>query len=98
MSYLLWLLRAALFILLLGFAIKNDQPIVLQYFFGYEWRASLVVILFSFFAGGVLIGVLGMLASMFRQRRELSALKRELQLKNKLSEIEETQQSPFQPS
>lgn len=84
MRYLVWALRAVLFVLLLGFAVKNDQPVVLKYFFGYEWQASLVVILLCFFTVGVLIGVLAMLSNMFRQRRELKALQRELELKNKL--------------
>jgi uncharacterized integral membrane protein len=43
----------------------------------------LVVILLCFFSIGVLIGVLAMLGNMFRQRRELAAVRRELQLKNK---------------
>jgi uncharacterized integral membrane protein len=85
MRYIVWPLRAFLFLLLLGFAVKNDQPVVLRYFFGYEWQTSLVVILLCFFAAGVLIGVLAMLATMFRQRREVAALKRELSLKNKLA-------------
>ena len=86
MRYLVWLLRAVMFIVLLGFAVKNDQPVVLRYFFGYEWQASLVVILLLFFAVGVGIGVLAVLGNMFRQRREIAALKRELRLKNKLAE------------
>jgi uncharacterized integral membrane protein len=91
MRYLVWLFRAGLFLLLLGFAIKNDQPVVLKYFFGYEWQASLVVVLLSFFSAGVLIGVLSMLASLFAQRRELTACRREVQLNHKLAEIEATQ-------
>jgi len=85
MRYLVWPLRAGLFLLLLGFAVKNDQPVVLKYFFGYEWQTSLVVILLCFFTVGVLIGVLAMLSNIFRQRRELAALRRELQLKDKLA-------------
>ncbi|MEI7841998.1 MAG: LapA family protein [Gallionellaceae bacterium] len=85
MRYIVWLLRAFVFLLLLGFAIKNDQPVVLRYFFGYEWQTSLVVILLCFFTVGVLVGVLAMLTTMFRQRRELAALKREISLKNKLA-------------
>ncbi|MDP2805281.1 MAG: LapA family protein [Gallionellaceae bacterium] len=85
MRYIVWPLRAFLFLLLLGFAIKNDQPVVLKYFFGYEWQTSLVVILLCFFTAGVLIGVLAMLTTMFRQRREMAALKREISLKNKLA-------------
>jgi uncharacterized integral membrane protein len=89
MRYLVWPLRALLFLLLLGFAVKNDQPVVLRYFFGYEWQTSLIVILLCFFAGGVLIGVLAMLGNMFRQRRELAALKRDLHLKNKLAGLDD---------
>lgn len=98
MRYLVWPLRVLLFLLLLGFAVKNDQSVVLRYFFGYEWHASLVVVLLCFFSAGVMIGVLSMMASMFRQRRELAALQRELQLKNKLSEIEAARRTPIQPS
>ena len=98
MRYLIWLLRAALFLMLLGFAVKNDQPVVLRYFFGYEWQASLVVVLLLFFAVGVGTGILAVLGNVFRQRREISVLKRELRLKNKLAGAGETQQIPIQPS
>ncbi len=77
-------MRAVLFLLLLGFAVKNDQPAVLKYFFGYEWHTSLIVIMLCFFAVGVLVGVLTMLAKLFRQRRELAVLRREKHIKNKL--------------
>ena len=97
MRYLIWSLRAVLFLLLLGFAVKNDQPVVLRYFFGYEWQTSLVVVLLCFFALGVVIGLLAMLGTMFRQRRELAAVQRELKLKNKLAEID-SRRPPAQPS
>ena len=87
MRYLVWLFRAFLFVVLLGFAVKNDQPVVLRYFFGFEWQASLVVILLLFFALGMGIGVLAVLGNIFRQRREISALRREMQLKNKLTNV-----------
>jgi uncharacterized integral membrane protein len=88
MRYLIWSMRAALFLLLLGFAVKNDQPVTLRYFFSYEWQTSLVVVLLCFFTAGVVIGLLAMTGMLFRQRRELSAVKRELKLKNKLEEID----------
>ena len=97
MRYLIWTLRAVLFLLLLGFAVKNDQPVTLRYFFGYEWQTSLVVVLLCFFTVGVLVGLLAMLSMLYRQRRELSVARRELQLKNKLAEID-TQRSSVQPS
>ncbi len=82
MRYLNWLLRAILFLILFGFAVKNDQPVVLRYFFGYEWQASLVLILLLFFAVGTGVGALSVLGNIFRQRREIAMLKRELD-KNK---------------
>jgi uncharacterized integral membrane protein len=97
MRYLIWTLRAVLFLLLLGFAVKNDQPVTLRYFFGYEWQTSLVVVLLCFFTVGVVIGLLAMLSMLYRQRRELSAARRELQLKNKLAEID-AQRFSVQPS
>lgn len=98
MRYLNWLLRAALFIVLLGFAVKNDQSVTLRYFFGYEWQSSLVIVLLIFFAAGTAIGVLAMLASVLRQRREIARLKRDIMVKNKLAGIDETQKMPIQPS
>ncbi|MES1982531.1 MAG: LapA family protein [Pseudomonadota bacterium] len=87
MRYLIWMLRAALFLIMLGFAVRNDQPVVLRYFFGYEWQASLVVILLVFFAIGAAVGILAVLGKIFRQRREIAALKSELQHKNKLDAV-----------
>ena len=83
MKYLIWLLRAFLFLILLGFAVKNDEPVVLRYYFGYEWHASLVLVLLIFFAVGAAVGMLAVLSNMLRQRKELAALKNELRLKNK---------------
>ena len=82
MRYLIWTFRAFLFLLLLSFALKNDEPVVVHYFFGYEWHASLVLVLLLFFAIGTAIGLLSMLASLLRQRREIAALKTELRLKH----------------
>ena len=81
MSYLLWIFRTFLFLMLLGFAIKNNEPVVLKYFFGYEWHATLVLVLLVFFAAGVGVGLLALLGTLFRQRREIAALKKELRLK-----------------
>ncbi len=98
MRYLNWFLRAVLFIALLGFAVKNDQPVTLRYFFGYEWQSSLVIVLLIFFAAGAVIGVFAMFANVLQQRREIARLKRDIRVKNKLAGIGETQQIPIQPS
>ena len=56
MRYINWVFRVVVFIVLLGFALKNDQPVTLRYFFGYEWQSSLIVVLLIFFAAGAAIG------------------------------------------
>lgn len=83
MKYLIWLFRAFLFMVLLGFAVKNDQPVVLSYFFGYEWHASLVLVLLLFFVAGTVVGMLAILGSMLNQRKEIAVLRNELHLKNR---------------
>lgn len=98
MRYLNWFLRAVLFVLLLGFAVKNDQPVSLYYFFGYEWQSSLVIVLLLFFSAGAAIGVLAMFGNVLQQRREIARLKREIRVKNTLAGVGETQQIPIQPS
>ena len=98
MRYFDWALRIVLFIVLLGFAVKNDQSVTLHYFFGYEWQSSLVVVLLLFFAVGAVVGVLAMFSNVLQQRREIARLKRDIRVKNKLADIGETQQIPIQPS
>jgi uncharacterized integral membrane protein len=78
MRYLLWLLRLTLFLLLLGFAVKNSDPVSVQYYFGQEWRAPLVFVLLISLCLGVALGVVAALGKIFQQRREIIDLKREL--------------------
>ena len=94
MRYLNWILRVVLFLALLGFAVKNDQPITLHYFFGYEWQSTLVIVLLIFFAAGTAVGILAMFATVLKKRREIAALKRDIRVKNKLADSGETQQTP----
>ncbi len=98
MKYINWILRVVLFIVLLGFAIKNGQPVTLRYFFGFELQTSLVVVLLVFFAAGAAIGVLAMFPGALQQKREIARLKRDIRVKNKLAGVGETQQIPIQPS
>jgi lipopolysaccharide assembly protein A len=78
MRYISWLFQMFLFIILLGFALKNGQPVTLHYFFGYEWHSSLVIALLLFFAVGAGLGILATLGIWLRQRREILRLKSEL--------------------
>jgi len=67
-----------LFLAALGFAVKNSEPVTLQYYLGVDWQAPLVVVLFVVFAIGVVAGVAASFSYLYRQRRELLSLKREL--------------------
>lgn len=73
-----WALSLVLFILLFGFALKNTEPVNLRFYFDYAWSVPLVLLLLFFFAGGVIAGFFAGLVKVFRQRREILALKREL--------------------
>ena len=78
MRYVLWLLRIVLFLLLLGFAVKNSDPVTVYYYFGAEWRAPLVFVLLICLCAGAALGILAALGQLFRQRREIAELKRAL--------------------
>lgn len=95
MRYISWLLQMLIFIILLGFALKNGQPVTLHYFFGYEWQSTLVIVSLLFFAVGAGLGILATLGIWFRQRREISRLKREISDIRKLSGKSEAADAPF---
>lgn len=94
MRYFNWIIRVVLFIALLGFAAKNDQPITLRYFFGYEWQSYLVVALLIFFSVGAVVGVLAMFPKLLQQRRQISALKNQVRANEKLTDMNDSQQLP----
>ena len=94
MRYLSWFVRLMLFLMLLGLAVKNNQPITLHYFLGYEWQTTLVVVLLIFFAAGTAVGMLAMLGNMLKKSREIAALKRDIRAKEKLADAGGTQQEP----
>jgi lipopolysaccharide assembly protein A len=78
MRYLRWIVRLVLFIVLLGFAIKNTDPVSVHYFLGWEWRAPLALVLLVFFVAGAALGVMAGAAWLYRHRREVIHLRREL--------------------
>lgn len=78
MQYLMWIIKAVLFLLILSFAIVNTDPVTVRYYLGYRWEAPLVVVLLVAVCAGVLVGLLTGLFQTLRLRREIAALKREL--------------------
>ena len=81
MRYLSWVFRILLFVLLFGFALKNSDPVTVRYYLGAHWEASLALVVLVVFAVGVAAGVIGCFAYIFRQRREILQLRKELRAK-----------------
>ena len=69
--YLGLALKLLVFLLVLGFALKNSQTAIFYSYLGYVWQAPLIVMLGLAFILGALIGVLALLPTLFRLRREL---------------------------
>lgn len=78
MQYLMWIIKAALFLLILSFAIVNTDPVTVRYYLGHHWEAPLVVVLLVAVCAGVLVGLLAGLFQTLQLRRQIAALKREL--------------------
>ncbi len=76
---LAWVVKILVFIVVLGFALKNSQLVTLNYFFGYAWEAPLVVVLLATVTLGALLGVLALLPLLFRLRRERGILRKQLE-------------------
>jgi len=77
MRIVTWTIRFVLFLLLAAFAAKNIDSVPLKFYFGLQLTAPLIVMLLGFFAAGALFGVLALVGTVLRQRREISLLKRQ---------------------
>ena len=78
MRYLLLILKLTLFLLAFLFMVKNTDTVTVHYYLGAESQAPLFLVLAIAFGAGVACGLLACLARIFRQRREIAALKRRL--------------------
>ena len=76
MRLVTWAIRLIVFVLLIAFAAKNVEPVTLRFFFDLALQAPLVLALLAFFALGVLFGMLALVGTVLRQRREISFLKK----------------------
>ncbi len=68
MKYIVWLLKAAIFFTLFAFALNNQQPATVHFFFGTSWTGPLVLVVLAAFAGGVVVGAAGMVPRWWRHR------------------------------
>ena len=76
MRLVTWAVRLFVFMLLVAFAAKNVAPVTLRFYFDMVLEAPLVAVLFAFFAAGALFGILALLGTVLRQRREISLLRK----------------------
>lgn len=85
MRLLSWIFRAFLFLIALGFALTNQDIATLRFFgaSNFEWRAPMVIFLLVFFAAGTVLGLISVVPTLFRQRREIGRLKKEVKLVTK---------------
>ena len=67
-NILVWLLRAVVFIALLGLSIKNSGPMELRFFFDQNWTAPVSVVVLAVFAAGVVVGLTAALSSFLLRR------------------------------
>ena len=68
MRLLIWLVRAFVFFALFAFALNNQHDATVYFFFGTSWRAPLVLVVLAAFAGGMVVGALGMLPGWWKHR------------------------------
>ncbi len=82
MKILLGLFKFLLFLLVFTFAIKNTDMVAVRYYLGMEWQAPLIFVMLAVFCIGAVVGVLASFTHVFRLRREIGKLKRELVARN----------------
>lgn len=78
MRILVWSLRIIIFIVLFGLAIKNSGPVELRLYFDNAWHVALSLVILGSFIAGTVVGITAGLATMIRQRREISRLQDQL--------------------
>ena len=76
MRLVTWAVRLLVFLLLVAFAAKNVEPVKLRFYFDMVLEAPLVAVLFAFFAAGAIFGILALLGTVLRQKREISLLRK----------------------
>jgi len=81
MQILIWIVRVIVILLFVWFAAKNADPVELHGYLDSSLKAPLALILLGFFGGGLLLGLLASLTTIFRLKREVRKLNRSLQQK-----------------
>ena len=78
MRYLVWILRLAIFVLVLMFALKNTQPVAVTFYTDHVLHdVPLIVVMLAVFVLGTVFGVLLTVPAAMRRRREVQRLRRD---------------------
>ena len=78
MRYLVWILRLAIFVLVLMFALKNTQPVSVTFFTNHVLPdVPLIVVMLAVFVLGAVFGVLLTIPAAMRRRRDIHRLQRD---------------------
>uniref|UniRef100_UPI003341C523 LapA family protein n=1 Tax=Castellaniella defragrans TaxID=75697 RepID=UPI003341C523 len=79
MRYLVWILRLAIFVIVLLFALRNTEPVDVGFFADKVLhQVPLIVVMLIAFVLGVVFGLLIAATAVLRKRREAARLRREL--------------------
>jgi uncharacterized integral membrane protein len=78
MRALVWILRLLVFVLILGFAVKNTDSVLVRFYLDTQWEAPLVFVMLVVFVIGAAAGIGAGFGYLFRQRRELLQLRKQL--------------------
>ncbi|WP_454689437.1 LapA family protein [Achromobacter aloeverae] len=79
MRYLVWALRLIVFIVVLMFALKNTNPVAVNFYNDYVVHdVPLIVVMLITFVVGAIFGLLLTVPASMRRRREAQRLRREL--------------------
>ena len=87
MQAIVWILRFAIVVVLVWFAVKNAQDVTLYGLPDQSLKAPLVFVLLVVFVAGVIIGLLAWVPTVIRQRREIGRLKRSAEKQAALAAI-----------
>lgn len=80
MRYFIWILRLAVFVVVLLFALKNTDRVTVRFFVDtITTDIPLIVVMLACFVAGTLFGLLLTVPASLRRRRELAALRRDLE-------------------
>lgn len=74
MRYLSFMFGSILFVLLLGFFLKNRQSVEIAYYLGASWRLPLSMLILLSFTAGVIAALFASLVIIVKQRRALITL------------------------